>query len=258
MKRTLLILIVLVGCMLQLHGQDNTRNFYLNIHQGVQAKVAIVPFEPKMLISDLHRQMCMENNMTTKEVRYALANGFCHAMRISAPSRTQPEVYGWEDEWPSSLEELYRSIGYRHLPLQELEGQAAEIHGTLVRNGEIKAERDTLTRYISATFEADSVLQELAFESDLDYTLVISELDIVNLGTPIRVNPDGAAYFVRVHYDLYDEAGEHKSGGIVKRPLLATTYDPVQFSKEAFLDVAKGVYDAISFTVLSEEQSTEE
>lgn len=250
-------MVVLVGCALHLRGQDNTRNFYLNIHQGVQAKVAIVPFEPKMLISDLHRQMCVENNMTTKEVRYALANGFCHAMRISAPSRTQPEVYGWEDEWPSSLETLYRSIGYQHLPLIELDGQAAEIHGANVRQGEIRAERDTLTRYISATFGEDSVLQELAFESALDYTLVISELDIVNLGTPIRVNPDGAAYFVRVHYDLYDASGKRMNGGIVKRPLIATTYDPVLFSKEAFLDVAKGVYDAISFTVLSEEQTTE-
>lgn len=235
-------------------GQDNTRSFYLNIHQGVKAKVAIVPFEPKMLISDLHRKMCEENSMSTHEVRAALAAGFCHTMRIHAPSKTSPEVYGWEDPWPESLEKMYHSIGYKHAPLPNLQGQAAEIHGTMMHEGQIRSERDTLTRYMSATFKEDSVLKHLASESRLDYTLVISELDIVNLGTPIRVNPDGADFWVRVHYDLYNHQGERMNGGIVKRHLEATTYDPVVFSREAFTDVAKGIYDAISFTVLSQEQ----
>lgn len=252
MLRHLLFILFGVICF-RASAQDNTRAFYYNIHDGVQAKVTIVPFEPRMLISDLHRDMCIKNGMTTQEVKYALAGGFCHALRISAPDRTESDIFGWEDEWPEALEEYYKKVGYKYQPIPAMTDQAAEIHGSRVIGGEIQQFEDTITRYMSAVIDR-GLMQQLAAQTNSDYTLVISEVDIVNLGTPIKINPAGAAFFVRIHYDMYNADGTHRTGGVVKRPLNDYDYDPIIFSREEFIEAAKGLYDALSLSVVEEEE----
>lgn len=251
MKRTLLFLLLTLAANM-VFAQDNTRNFYYDLNSGVKARVAVVPFEPRMLISDLHREMCKRNGMTTREVREALAEGFFYAMRRQAPALTETDVFGWRDPWPKPLETIYQSIGYQYRPLPSLAGQAAEVHGSFVESGEIRQKNDTITRFIHATVDT-ALVADLASDADVNYILMVSQLDIVNLGTPLQVNPDGAAFYVRLHYALYNADGSERSAGIVRRPLTATTYEPVAFAKSQFSEAARALYDALTLDVRTEE-----
>ncbi len=252
--RRLFICIALFGAFAA-SAQDHTRNFYYDLSSGVKARVAVMPFEPRMLISDLHREMCQRNGMTTREVREALAEGFFYSMRRHAPPLTEPDVFGWNDPWPSALEAIYRQIGYKYEPIPELTGQAAEVHGAYVEGGELKQQRDTVTRFMEATVKKP-LLKQMAEETGSDYVLMVSQLDIVNLGTPMQVNPDGAEFFVRVHYSFYDAKGDKLTSGLVRRPLIADSYDPVEFSRAQFGDAARALYDALTIAV--EEEQTDE
>lgn len=246
MRMLFIFIALLFACIAS--AQDHTRNFYYDLSSGVKARVAVVPFEPRMLISDLHREMCQRNGMTTREVREALAEGFFYAMRRNSPPLTEPDVFGWSDPWPSALEAIYRQIGYSYEPIPALTGQAAEVHGAYVEGGEVKQKRDTVTRFMEAAVE-QPLLKQMAVETGSDYVLMISQLDIVNLGTPMQVNPDGAVFYVRVHYSFYDAVGEKLTSGLVRRPLIADTYDPVQFSRDQFGDAARALYDALTIAV---------
>lgn len=255
MKRILLFTFVTLT-VTAVFAQDNTRNFYYDLNSGVKARVAVVPFEPRMLISDLHREMCKRNQMNSTEVREALAEGFFYAMRRQAPALTETDVFGWSDPWPEPLEMIYQRIGYQYRPLPSLAGQAAEVHGSFVEGGEIRQKNDTITRFIHATVDT-ALVADLARDADVNYILMVSQLDIVNLGTPLQVNPDGAAFYVRLHYALYNADGSERSAGIIRRPLTATTYEPVAFAKSQFSEAARALYDALTLDVRAEEAPPE-
>lgn len=254
-KNLFVVMLLMAG--FRVSAQDNTRAFYFNIHDGIQARVAVVPFEPRMLLSDLHRDMCVKNNMSSQAVKSALAAGFFHALRIATPSRTKSNIFGWEDEWPSALDHYFQEVGYRYAPLPDLSDQAREIHGVAVDQGELRTHEDTVTRYMTAVIPK-AIITQLATETTSDYVLVISELDIVNLGTPVRVNPEAAAFYVRIHYDLYDLEGKRMSGGFVRRRIDNHNYDPVVFSREEFIEAARALYDALSLTVMSQTEGAPE
>ena len=88
------------------NAQDNTAVFGRKFYSTKSASIAVVPFTPRMLISDIHRDMCVQNEMDSKAVQAALAEGFCHAMRVSKPQLAESMVYGWEDEWPETLNDF--------------------------------------------------------------------------------------------------------------------------------------------------------
>lgn len=231
-------------------AQDNTRGFGRGFYSSKTASVAVVPFTPRMLISDIHRDMCVKNELTSKEVQAALAEGFCHAMRVSKPARAESLVYGWEDEWPETLSAFYGELGYQLKTVAETP-EAPDAPGAYISEGELRIRRDTVSRYMSAVIDSSAV-SALALETKSNFVLVVTELDIVNLGDPIRVNPQGAALFVRLHYTLFDPSGNEVKGGMVKSTLSSNTYEPTKFAREEFIDAAQRLYAQVSAILLPE------
>jgi len=236
-------------------AQDNTRGFGGGFYSSRTASIAVVPFTPRMLISDIHRDMCFKNEMSTKEVQAALAEGFCYAMRVTKPDRAESMVYGWEDEWPEALNTFYGELGYELKTVINSPEDPSE-PGTFISEGELRIRRDTVSRYMSAVIDSTTI-SALATETKSNFILVVTQLDIVNLGDPIRVNPEGAALFVRLHYTLFNPAGEDVKGGMVKSALSSATYEPTKFAREEFIEAAQALYAQVS-TILVPETQTED
>lgn len=246
--------VLLLLCAASAQAQDNTAVFGRKFYSTKSASIAVVPFTPRMLISDIHRDMCVQNEMDSKAVQAALAEGFCHAMRVSKPQLAESMVYGWEDEWPEALNDFYGGLGYqqKNAVTQEV-GQT----GAYIGEGELRIKRDTVSRYMAAIVDT-TVVSSLATETQTNFILVVTELDIVNLGDPIRVNPEGAELFVRLHYSLFDPSGVEVKGGLVKSPLRSDTYNPTKFAREEFIAAAEKLYAQIATILLPEPQTDEE
>ncbi|MFT5921109.1 MAG: hypothetical protein ACI8TS_000435 [Flavobacteriales bacterium] len=235
-------------------AQDNTRGFSGGFYSSKAASITVVPFTPRMLISDIHRDMCFKNEMSTKEVQAALAEGFCHAMRVAKPDRAESTVYGWEDEWPEALNTFYGELGYEVKRVIDSPADPSK-PGVFISEGELRMRRDTVSRYMSAVIDS-TIISALATETKSNFILVVTQLDIVNLGDPIRVNPEGAALFVRLHYTLFNPEGKDLKGGLVKSALSNATYEPTTFAREEFIEAAKELYAEVS-TILIPEIQTE-
>jgi len=221
--------LALCFCNLQVQGQDQTRSFSQNFQLRETARVTVVPFEPRMIISDLHRDMCVKNEMTSQQLREALAAAFCYAMRSTAPELLEAEVIGWEDPWPAQLENLYRELGYRNTPLEDYVGAG----GTTVEEGQLRTRYDTLTKYMQPVVKP-KVVEGLALETTADYVLLISQIDLVNLGESVRIAPDASRFYVRVHYALFSPGGDLVKGGLVSTKLETQSYIPAEIAKNEF------------------------
>ncbi len=232
-------LTVLVFCMIvfRTQGQDQTRSFSQDFQLNQAARVTVVPFEPRMIISDLHRDMCVKNEMTSQQLREALAAAFCYAMRNAAPELLEAEVIGWDDPWPAELENLYRELGYRNTPVEDYVGSG----GTTVEEGQLRTRYDTLTKYMQPVVKP-KVVASLAGETTSDYVLLVSQIDLVNLGESVRVAPDATRFYVRVHFALFDPEGDLVKGGLVSTKLETQSYIPTEIAKNEFKVLAALLY----------------
>lgn len=259
MKYLLSLVLVL---LLSLPGycQDQTRVMNEGYLGEQSARVAVVPFEPRMIISDLHRDMCVKNHMSSQEVREALAEGFFYALRVTAPELAEAEVFGWSDPWPKALESLYGELSYVNTPVSRPDAEDITQAGAFVKDGELRYKYDTLTRYMQPVLPP-RILADLAYESNADYVLVISELDLVNLGDLVRVNPGKTSFYVRIHYALYDPEGNLIKGGLVSKKMETSTYDPSEMARNDFRAAAEVLYKSIGsdlFPWQAEEELPEE
>lgn len=241
MKALLLLSLVCIGALT--YGQDFTTGYSARFASADRAKLAVVPFEPRMILNDLHRDMCEKSGMNTQQVREALAGGFCYAMRESAPELTEADVFGWDDPWPESLERLYKEMGYLNTAIRTVD-KPSEPTGAYLEGGELRYRLDTLTRYMRPVI--DTVLvRELADDTGADFILLVSELDIVNLGELVRIQPGKAAFYVRLHYTLFSNEGTFLEGGLVSEQLETSTYNPHDLTRNEFTKVTALLYEAL-------------
>ncbi len=223
---------------------------------AADARIAVVPFEPRMIISDLHRDMCVKNNMNSREVREALAGGFCYAMRNTAPEMAEADVFGWDDDWPEALERLYKELGYKNAPVKRREIEEDTERGVYIDQGELRHRYDTLTRFMQPVIPRQ-IIVDLADQTGTDYILMVSQLDIVNLGELVRINPGKTDFYVRLHYAVFTPDGELIDGGLVSHQLDTRTYDPSDIARNEFKFVTEALYKAI-FRSSGEAEETQE
>lgn len=256
MAMRFLLFTLLLSLSVAIQAQDNTRRFGHRMSGAADARIAVIPFEPRMIISDLHRDMCVKNNMNSREVREALAGGFCYAMRNTSPDMAEAEVFGWEDDWPEALERLYKELGYKNAPVRRRENPEDAERGAYIAEGELRHKYDTLTRFMQPVIP-QTILVDLADQTGSDYILMVSQLDIVNLGELVRVTPGKTDFYVRLHYALYSPEGELLDGGLVSHNLETRTYDPSDIARNEFKYVTESLYTAI-FRASGEAEETEE
>jgi len=226
-------------------GQETTRGGSRLFVSQEQETVAIVPFEPRMIISDVHQEMCRQNQLGSKALHEQIAEGFFYALRKQAPRAISADVYGWSDEWPSSLDSIYGSMKYKALTVDTTEmavdGSTRVIQGQLVSSG------NSIDKYIAAQVDS-TLIRRMAAQSSGSFVLVVSELDIRNLGVPVQIDPSGVKLFLQVHYSLFDKEGDLRKGGIVRLPFEKNSLDIVSFTKKDLFALANELYREIGLT----------
>ena len=165
-------------------------------------------------------------------------------MRESSPELTEAEVFGWDDPWPETLERLYKEIGYLNTAVHPSENPSQQA-GAYLAEGELRYRLDTLTRFMQPVIDT-ALVGGLADDLGADFVLMVSELDIVNLGELVRVQPGKTAFFVRLHYALFSADGSYLKGGLVSERLETDTYNPHDLTRNEFSKVTALLYQALS------------
>lgn len=201
-----------------------------------QESVLMVPFESKMYLSDINKDLATENNLTTDQIIQRFTNGIDQSIYYTFREKCNiTSFYELEDQ--ESAQDL--SYIYDNLKLEyELVSKSDQASGldkmknkfkkkenqeykrAEIRNGEIYSERDDRERYMKAVVQNDEMLDSMHFKFDNTYFLFITELDIKNRYTDaIAMQSMDYDREIKVHYTLY-----HKSGDILSTGISATTF----------------------------------
>ncbi|MGB0423947.1 MAG: hypothetical protein ACPGED_06480 [Flavobacteriales bacterium] len=218
--RPLLVLIACVFACAMGQAQDQTRAQQGMNFMNSSEKILVVPFEPKMLISDIHPPMCIQNQMEGEELISVLQTLVMEQLLASQ----QFNMIG-QDEGDWIPEQLNQRFRYKYLnapvlpcqgeePASRKEKETSKKPRTGLVRGEVVADRAVAKKYMLPVIDA-SIMKEVMAERNADYLCVITEMDF-RFDHYASVNPGQAPMKkISLHFAFFNADGNVCFSGIV-------------------------------------------
>lgn len=225
-------------------AQDQTRAAVGSSYFVRETYLTVVPFEPKMLISDLHPPMCKQNNLDDEAMIAALQE-----LLLESFQSVEGVVLNNDfDQYPYAL---LPHIGYRYLPVpsDDTKEKSAAKRSPFIRNagvqgGEIKASRSKTPHYMKPVLKAE-VVQSLFEGSNAEVMCLVSELDF-KIDHYTSVAPGEARYkTIALHYALYKRNGEEIYSGLVSRSTNTSNYQLSHLKNEYLIPLCKEILEQL-------------
>lgn len=224
----------------------------------------LVPFESKMYISDIDKNIYESDGIGTAEIRAKFQASLDQNLFINAKEMgLEPlSFYVMEVDGQKELGYIYSSIGYKYevLPKEEKTEEEQTVTDKLknkfkpkeksekqpqsnTTNGEITTQRVTEERYMQTTITNNNLLQTLVNTYQVEGVIFINQIDLLN-----NIVTDGSGKHnrvLKVHYTIYDANGNIIQSGAEKTYFPSNVNNVDKISKTAVAENAKKIIEKI-------------
>lgn len=260
----------------QKKGNVPTDQDVYNEGKSNYSRVLIVPFEPKMYISGVDRQISDRTGLTFHQIRdnmrYAIADYIMRGIGggLKVTSLMHIDTVGVVED----LGYIYNSIGYKYkaLPQEDIDKakkaeedskmtnkikgsfnklvkkeEEKEEAGATIKDGQIHTVRSNDEKFMNTSIHNPNLLTALNAKYATDVFLFINELDIEEEAEGERVGLSSLAYKrkVKVHYTIFDKEGNEIHGGAAIAYMPSSTNDMNKIIGGYFPDLAKNISDSM-------------
>lgn len=248
--KNLFALLAILFFSTSLFSQDNTRGETVNdlISRNDSAKqgVLIIPFEPKMYISDISNTQGIKDDLSPLEIKAKFRTSL--DLHIYLNLKRQYNVLSFfrfiPEEAKEELSYIYNSLGYKYEILPKEESTEKETLETKFLNkfkrkekptdkrengiygGQIVSNINNQEKYMQAKIENDSLLTSLNIKFQTNYYVFITELDISKSAEDVyKASEDKFIRQVKVHYTIFNSNSKIVSSGAIKATFPSTQND---------------------------------
>ncbi len=224
----------------------------------------LVPFESKMYISDIDKNIYESDGLGTAEIRTKLQASLDQNLFINAKENgLEPlSFYAMEVDAQKELGYIYSSIGYKYeiLPQEEKKEEDQTVADKLknkfkpkeesekqpesnTTNGEITTQRVIEERYMQTIITNNNLMQTLVNTYQIEGVIFINQIDLLN-----NIVTDGSGKHNRVlkiHYTIYDANGNIIQSGAEKTYFPSNVNNVDKISKTAVAENAKKIIEKI-------------
>jgi hypothetical protein len=232
-------------------------------------KVIIVPFEPKLYISEADRDIARRTGLVPAQIRntfrYGLNNVLWAEMNIHIPT---VNMLVDDPEMQKDLRYLYQSMGYHYRPLPLIKTDVGktktedaydkmkekfsstfnpapeeEEEGARIKNGQIYAVNQSIERYMHTRIINDNALETIANKYEVGYFVFINQFDVkIAPGVDQRqLANEMYPREIKVHYTIMDQFGNEVYGGASKGYFPSALNDMNRIIKGHLPKVAKQI-----------------
>jgi hypothetical protein len=209
-------------------SSDTALNRALGIKKDttMSHRLLLVPFEPKMLMSEIGKDINAKTHQSytaiTGDLREELDLAMYSSLRRSCVT---VDLLDGRQRSDSMLAYIYGSTSYSY---DMVPGTAADAGskdknktGRYINNGQLEVPVDYSQRFMNINLLNPNLLSELSSRYGTDTYVFINELDIKNVdNNATNLSDETYRREVIVHYSIVDNSGHFVSKGI------ATTYFP--------------------------------
>ena len=210
-------------------------------------KVLIVPFNPRMYISDSDHELLLKSGLPFPKLVDRFRSGLSVAVRQRIPGWWQSELLSEAQDSTQETARIYRCIAYKYEPLEEKTMGAKK--GPLKKNetkeqkkivnGQLAIEIEKGPKFMNITFKSDTLLPFLANKYSVDYFLFINQLDIQSDLSDYAANANKTYMrFVQIHYTILEKDGKVHFAGLAKAAFPCTENDIQSIINTPFAEAA--------------------
>jgi len=239
--------IVLLAATLSGFAQNQTINTKPVATRDVASthKVLLIPFEPRMYMSEIDRNINAETKLNAKEIKHRLRDGLNDQLYKALRSAKYGVTDLMEDTvlYKKDLIAIYQSLGYDYMRVPDQKNYkppVKEKHLKKVEKGQLVVETNNDQRFMNARLLNEKVLGGLQTKYKADVFLFINELDIKASGSK---NPgelgDGSPYRkIIVHYTIFNKVGTEINSGTVEEEFATDINNPKKITEKHFSKIA--------------------
>ena len=252
-KLTILIPSLFFVCVS--YAQEGTR-VSQNTPTNSVGKIMLIPFEPKLYMSDIDRKINQQTKWSFEQIREHFRHKLDAQLKLKLQS-TAPVVSFYSDSTKTWKDLLYiyksTSLSYDIIPEPNAPTSAsAKKKG--IKNGQIEVEINTDKKFMNLKIDDSKLLGYLNKKYKTDYFVFVNQLDIKNEADSYDIATDTYQRDVTVHYSIFDKTGKNILAGISTSRFNSKENDPEKIVLHYLSPIATNI--AAKFTTIINPQPT--
>ncbi|MCA0428899.1 MAG: hypothetical protein LCH32_00190 [Bacteroidetes bacterium] len=209
-------------------------------------KVMLIPFEPKLYMSEIDYKICSETKLSTKEVKHQFRDGINEQIGLAFKSEKISSVDLMSDsaKFKKELYSIYSNLSYEYqkVPNQEnYQPPKKEKDKKEINKGQIVVETNTDERFMNAKVTNAKLIPLLGAKYKCNYFIFINQLDIKASGNsrPGQISTGVENRKIIVHYTVFSLDAKEINSGIAEEEFSTTLNNPKKIIDKHFSKVAQ-------------------
>jgi hypothetical protein len=242
-----LILNFLIFNSINLFGQNTTLNQKNKPEREGPAlhKVMIIPFEPRLYLSQIDHKINAETKLSAREIKYKFRDGINDQLYKAFKSLKYNVVDLMEDtlKYKKDIEGIYQYLTYDYQKVPDQENYHPpknEKDQNKIEKGQLNVESDIEARFMNAKISNPKVVPVLFAKYKTDVFVFINEVEIKASGYkgPAELGDGNANRKITVHYTIYTNDAKEINSGIAETEFEAGLNIPKKIIEKHFSKIA--------------------
>lgn len=261
MKKIVICLFALASILTTTAQNSTTGKSEVSNVNG-KASVLVIPFEAKMYLSDIDRDLGEANELNFQDIKAKFRAALDREIFIALKPYFNPlSFYAIEpQESRAELGYIYNSIGYKYevVPQEEVvkkENAGKKLLGKFkkkkkeeeyieagIQGGQIVSQVDNREKYMKTTLANPKLLTNLNQKYKATHYIFINQLDIKRSADRRYVaSEEQYKREIKVHYTIVDNLGKEVSSGAIKSRFPSNQNDINKIIKDQFPLIAQRI-----------------
>ncbi|HEY0029722.1 MAG TPA: hypothetical protein VGC65_03100 [Bacteroidia bacterium] len=214
----------------------------------VSGKICIVPFEPKLYMSEIDQKINQQTKWDWETIRENFRHQLDAQLKLKLQS-TMPVLSFYADSAKMSkdLEYTYKSTNLSYdLVSNPTDAKKVNEKQSGITNGQITVEQNNDKKFMNTKLTNAEALTYLNKKYAVEYFIFINELDIKNDMNSYDLATDTYQREVTVHYSIIDKAGKTINAGVATSKFSSKENNPKKIVAQCFNPIA--AYIAAKFS----------
>lgn len=214
------------------------------VKKGTKHKVLIVPFEPRMYMSQIDHKINAETKWDQKKIKQAVRFGLDEELYKCI--KKKQEVISFLDDTAKYKKDLFKTYSaiqfkYDKIPDQKkYVAPKAEKEKTFVQKGQLMADTENEGKFMNVKVNDNSLLNGFNAKYKTDVFLFINQVDITTSEIPGALT-NAAQRTITVHYTIFTLAGKEINSGISSINFPSTVNHPDKIASSYFSKIAEEI-----------------
>ncbi|HRH12508.1 MAG TPA: hypothetical protein PLU73_13400 [Bacteroidia bacterium] len=214
----------------------------------VTHKVMLIPFEPRLYMSEIDHHINSETKMSAKQIKYTFRDGINEQLFKSFKNVKYGVVDLMEDtvKYKKDIEGIYQFLNYEYMKIPDQANYKVPVkekEEKKIEKGQLNVETDVEARFMNARMSNPKALPALNSKYRCDVFIFINQFEIRAVGSAVPgefTNPN-ANRKALIHYTVFTKDMKEINSGIAETEFESNLNNPKKINEKYISKLAQQI-----------------